>query len=143
MGRPPGIALFSHVVDPHPRSIRLRATKRTVPPGPAPARRRRLVQLTLVFGGCVLLLDAFVGEKGLVDMIRARQEHQTLERALATARRENDRLREEIRRLEEDPAAIEDLARRELGLIKPGEKLFTIRDIAPRIEPKAPSEPAP
>jgi cell division protein FtsB len=38
------------------------------------------------------------------------------------------RLREEARRLREEPSAIEEIARRELGLIKPGEKLFIIRE---------------
>ena len=40
-------------------------------------------------------------------------------------------LREEARRLHEDPAAIEEIARRELGLMSPGEKLFIIKDIDP------------
>jgi cell division protein FtsB len=93
--------------------------------------------MALVFVGCVLLFDALVGDKGLVDMMRAREEQRTLQRTLAEALRDNDRLREDIRRLKEEPAAIEELARRELGLIKPGEKLFVIRDIEPR-DPEAP-----
>jgi cell division protein FtsB len=44
-------------------------------------------------------------------------------------RAENARLREEAQRLQEDASAIEDLARRELGLIKPGEKLFILKDV--------------
>ena len=49
----------------------------------------------------------------------------------SSLRTENARLREEARRLREDPAAIEEIARRELGLIKPGEKLFIVRDVGP------------
>ena len=85
----------------------------------------------LVLVGCVIVVDALIGEKGLLAMRKARQQYHTLESALASARTENDRLREEARRLREDPSAIEDLARRELGLIKPGEKLFILRDIPP------------
>jgi len=33
------------------------------------------------------------------------------------------------RRLREDPSGIEDQARRELGLIKPGEVLFIVKDV--------------
>ena len=51
--------------------------------------------------------------------------------ALAHQRTENARMREEARRLKEDPTAIEEIARRELGLIKPGEKVFIVRDIPP------------
>jgi cell division protein FtsB len=90
-----------------------------------------MVQYVLVFMGCVVMVDALVGEKGLLAMLKARQEYRTLERSLAAARAENARLVEEARRLREDPAAIEDLARRELGLMRPGEKLFILKDIEP------------
>lgn len=94
-------------------------------------RRRRAVQYVLLFVGCILVVDALVGEKGLLAMMKARQEYQALEESLHGARAENARLREEARRLREDPAAIEDIARRELGLIRPGEKLFIVRDVRP------------
>jgi cell division protein FtsB len=90
------------------------------------------VEYLAVLVGCVLMVDALVGEKGLLAMMEAREQYRLLERSLAEARAENARLREEARRLREDPAAIEAIARRELGLIRPGEKLFIIRDVAPR-----------
>jgi cell division protein FtsB len=89
------------------------------------------VRYLLVFVGCVLAVDALVGEKGLLAMMKARQQYQVLEQSLQSARAENARLREEARRLREDPSAIEDLARRELGLIRPGEKVFIVRDARP------------
>lgn len=95
-------------------------------------RSRRTLQYVFLLAGCVLVIDALVGDKGLLAMIQARQQYRTLERSLAEVRSENARLREEARRLREDPSAVEDLARRELGLIKPGERLFIIKDVAPR-----------
>lgn len=89
------------------------------------------MEYVLICIGCVLVIDALVGEKGLLAMVQARQQYRGLEQALADARAENARLREEARRLREDPDAIEDIARRELGLIKPGETLFIIRDVGP------------
>jgi cell division protein FtsB len=77
----------------------------------------------------VLVVDALFGDRGLLAMLKAREQYRTLEHALDNARTDNSRLREEARRLREDPAAIEDLARRELGLIKPGEKLFIVKDV--------------
>jgi cell division protein FtsB len=97
-------------------------------------RRRRAVMYVLLFVGCVLVVDALVGEKGLLAIIKARQEYQVLEQSLRGVRSENARLREEARRLREDPAAIEEIARRELGLIRPGEKLFIVRDVRPTRE---------
>jgi cell division protein FtsB len=94
-------------------------------------RGRRAVQYVLVFIGCVLVLDALVGEKGLLEMLKKREEFRALEQSLDDVRVENVKLREEARRLQEDASAIEDLARRELGLIKPGEKLFILKDVAP------------
>jgi cell division protein FtsB len=95
-------------------------------------RRRRAAQYFFLVVGCVLVIDALVGEKGLLAMMQARQQYRSLEQSLADVRAENARLREDARSLREDPAAIEDLARRELGLIKPGEKLFIVKDVAPR-----------
>jgi cell division protein FtsB len=94
-------------------------------------RRRRIVQYVLVFIGGVLVIDALVGDNGLVQIMKKRDEYRALEQTLNRARGENARLREEARRLKEDPAAVEEIARRELGMIKPGEKLFIIRDVGP------------
>lgn len=90
----------------------------------------------------VLVVDAIVGEKGLIAMLKARQDYQALERSLAQARSENARLREDARRLREDPAAIEEIARRELGLIKPGELLFIVKDVRPDRPPAQRRRPA-
>jgi cell division protein FtsB len=96
-----------------------------------PARNRRIVQLLLIFIAVVIVADGIVGERGLLARMRAREEYDGLAAALARQRAENARLRDEARRLREDPAAIEEIARRELGLIKPGEKVFIVKNVAP------------
>jgi cell division protein FtsB len=100
-------------------------------PGTSVPRSRRAVQYLLVLVGCILVVDALVGEKGLLAMMDARHQYLALQQSLLDARAENARLREDARRLREDPTAIEDIARRELGLMRPGEKLFIIRDVRP------------
>lgn len=90
---------------------------------------RRALPALFVSLGAVVVVDAVVGDKGLVAMLKARRQYRALEQALDQAKSENTRLREDARRLREDPAAIEELARRELGLIRLGEKLFIIKDI--------------
>lgn len=92
---------------------------------------RRVARYVLGFVTIVLVIDAIAGEKGLLALLKARRDFQAVEQSLDRARRENTQLREDARRLREDPSAIEELARRELGLIKPGEKLFIIRDVPP------------
>ena len=96
---------------------------------------RRTLQYLLMFIGWVLVVDAVVGERGLSAMIQARKQYGALHESLADARRENARLREETRRLREDPATIEEFARRELGLIRPDEKVFIVRN-APASDPR-------
>ena len=92
-------------------------------------RGRRLVRYVLGLVTVVLVIDAIVGEKGLLALLEARRDFSAVDQSLERARQDNDRRREEARRLREDPSAIEELARRDLGLIKPGEKLFIIRDV--------------
>ena len=74
-------------------------------------------------------MDALVGEKGLMQSMNARRQYQQLEASLEELRRENAALREEMRRLSEDPATIESLARQDLGLIRPGEVVFILKDL--------------
>jgi cell division protein FtsB len=94
-------------------------------------RGRRIARYVLGFVTVVLVIDAIVGEKGLLALLKAGRDFHAVESALQRARAENANLREQARRLREDPAAIEEVARRELGLIKPGEKLFIIKDVPP------------
>jgi cell division protein FtsB len=86
----------------------------------------RLLTLLLV---AAAVIDGIVGERGLLAMLRARQEFEQLEAAIARQRAENARLREEVRRLRDDPRTIEEVARRELGLMRPGEKVFIVKDL--------------
>jgi cell division protein FtsB len=82
-----------------------------------------------LFVAAVVIVDAVVGDRGLLAMLRARHHYDELAATIARQRSENVRLREEVRRLREDPAAIEEIARRDLGLIRPGEKVFIVKDV--------------
>jgi cell division protein FtsB len=93
---------------------------------------KTLVRVVLVWIGAAILVAGLVGDRGLLGVWRARRQSHELARQINQLREENKALRETARSLREDPATIEDLARRELGLIRPGEKLFIIRDVPPR-----------
>jgi cell division protein FtsB len=89
------------------------------------------VQYLLVFLGSLLVVHALVGDQGILQMLKKRQESLALDQAVAAARAQNAQMRAHIDRINSDPAALEEMARKELGLIKPGEKLFIIRDARP------------
>jgi len=117
-------ALFCHGPD-----VKKRAPDTTTTSSLPRRRRSRLVRYLVVAVGVVLIIDALVGDRGFLAMLKARQQYRTLEASLARSRAENAQLREQARRLREDPQAIEDIARRDLGLIRPGEKLFILKDV--------------
>lgn len=90
---------------------------------------RRFWPHVMLFAATVLLMNGLFGERGLMDTIRARRAYSLAARALDQLKRDNDALRERARLLRTDPATIESVARGELGLMRPGEILVTIKDV--------------
>ena len=96
-----------------------------------PSRNRRIVRVLLILGASIIIVDGLVGDRGLLAMLRAQHEYDELAASISRQRADNARLRDQARRLREDPSAIEEIARRELGLIRPGERVFIVKDIPP------------
>src|SRR5262249_45281176 len=115
---------------PTPQPLR----RRPRPVAAPPAWPARAVNAVLGFVAFVLVVDALFGSRGLLETIRARRQYADLSADLARKRRDNERLRDDIRRLREDPAAIESVAREQLGLMRDGELVFIIRDQKPGTE---------
>ncbi len=99
---------------------------------PRPRRQpRRYWSRLIVFAATVLLVNGLFGERGLMDTMRARRSSLIAARDLDRLKRDNAALRDKASRLRSDPAAIEAVARGELGLTRPGEILVTIKDVKP------------
>jgi cell division protein FtsB len=126
MPAPPEIRRLRSVCPESPVPLRRRQVSL-----PAPSRSiwRRALNYLLLFAVAVLLVDALVGERGLVATTRARKASVELDTEVLRLRRENAGLRERARRLKEDPTTIESKAREELGLIRPGEILVVVKDV--------------
>ena len=95
-----------------------------------PPRRRPVLTFVLLFFALALVIDAVAGERGWIANSRDRRQLAQANEALAAKRRENADfrdLRDRMRR--RDPATIEEIARREYKFIRPGEKVFIIRDV--------------
>ena len=104
---------------------------------PVPRRTGGYV-LTLVT--LVLVANAIVGERGVIAQFRANQEHDELQRTIDRLRDENRQLHSYVRALSSQPRFLEELARRELGMIRQGEQLFMFKTTT--VTPSPPTESA-
>lgn len=103
-------------------------------PGRRVSRGKQIARWGVVFVAIATIVDAVVGERGLLATLRAREKYESATATLEQQKATNERLRSDIDRLTNDPAAIEELGRGELGLMKPGEKVFIIKDLKPPAE---------
>lgn len=88
-----------------------------------------MAHLLILTFAAIMLVDAIVGDQGLVALSRARKELDQLTGQVQRLKAENEMMREQNRRLRDDKDALEETARRDLGLMKPGEKVFIIKDL--------------
>ena len=78
-----------------------------------------------VAGVLALLLGAAVfGDNGVLHLRRLRAEIESLHRDVQALEAENERLTRAITELRSDPSALERIAREELGLVRPGERVL-------------------
>jgi len=87
----------------------------------------RMLSAVLLLVIATVTTSALVGEHGVPHLIRLRAEHEELKRTAFTLLEENARLHEELARLKDDNLYLEELARRQLGLVKPGEIVYRFR----------------
>ena len=91
-------------------------------------RRQRIVRYSLLAISAAFMVSSLVGDNGLLSSLRARRHYAVVQQQLINLRNENKQLVEDMRRLKSDPAAIEEEARRNLGLIRQGETLVIVKD---------------
>jgi cell division protein FtsB len=110
--------------------MRTRTTATSViePPKLSPSRSgHRWLRGVLVLIAMIVLADALVGEQSLSSGVQARRQYEAAGADLALLRGENARLRDDVRRLREDPDTIEYVARKDLGLARRGEILVVLK----------------
>ncbi len=72
----------------------------------------------------LLLVAAFLGDNGVLQLWRLRAEVGALHQDVQALEAENERLSRAIAELRHDPSVMERLAREELGLVRPGERVL-------------------
>ncbi len=72
------------------------------------------------------MVHTIFGEHGYLALRRQRQRLEHLQEEIDRLKEENRRLAEEIKALKDDPEAIERVAREQLQMTRPGEKVITL-----------------
>ena len=93
--------------------------------------RKKAAALGSVIALIALVVGSFFGDRGFIQLVAKREQTESLRREIEELRAENSRLAAEIVALKTDPRAIERVAREQLGLVRPGETVFLIREEPP------------
>ena len=91
----------------------------------------------------LVLLAALFGHKGLVQLWRLRGELESLHRDVQILEAENERLSRAIAELRDNPSVLERIAREELGLVRPGERVLRFPSTRRHEAVAGPRVPAP
>lgn len=91
---------------------------------------------SIIFLGILLTLAGliFFGQRGLTHLVTLQEQFATLEAENQRILRENDQLKQEIELLNKNMAYIEDIARKQLGLVKKDELIY-------QLQPQGSNEP--
>jgi cell division protein FtsB len=105
------------------------------------AALKKTLYLLLSFFLVWLALLLFTGSRTFVTFLHSRDATDDLKDRIETLRRENEKLRQEITRLENDPAEVERLAIERLGLVRPGEVVYEFVEEPPAQSSREPVTP--
>lgn len=87
---------------------------------------RRVVISVLGLGLLALVVHTLFSDRGYLELRKQQQEVQQLEAEIQRLEQENQRLLDEIQQLKTDPQAVERVAREELKMARPGEKVIIL-----------------
>jgi cell division protein FtsB len=76
-----------------------------------------------------VLMNGIFGDNGYLAMRRTRADAEKMRKEIQQLNEENQHLAGDVRALKTDPAAVERVAREDMGLARPGELVFRLPDI--------------
>jgi len=86
--------------------------------------RKKRVLFLVLFLFLILGFFTFLGDKGIFHLLRLQKEVARIKETNVKMEEENRKLREEVTRLQREKRYIEEIARRELGMVKEGEVIY-------------------
>ena len=92
------------------------------------SREKKLLAYSgLFFALLVILWIILAPNRGIMDMLRTQQKLEKLQADNSRLEKENTTLREEIDKLQDDPAYLEEKARKDYGMLKENEVLYIFK----------------
>jgi len=86
------------------------------------SKKRILILVLFLF--FIFGFFTFFGDKGIIHLFRLQKEWGRIKEANVRIEEENRKLREEVKRLHYEKRYIEEIARKELGMVKEGEVIY-------------------
>jgi len=96
-----------------------------------PQQKKKTFNLSFIAMLCIFLFLLFLsvfGSSGIIKVLQMNRKIDLLNQEIVFMEKENKRMLDQIHRLKEDAFSIEKLAREELGLVKPGERVYEFID---------------
>jgi cell division protein FtsL len=86
-------------------------------------KKKRLLLFVLI-SLLILGILTFFGEKGILHLLRLQKELVRIKEKNIKLEGENQKLKEEVKRLQTDKRYMEEIARKELGMVKEGDIIY-------------------
>lgn len=88
--------------------------------------KKNILLVLAIVTMCLMLLFIVIGENGLSDLYRLKKQKENLSQKNDELKKENITYYREIERLKHDPRYVEDVARKELGVIGKDEVIIKV-----------------
>ena len=89
--------------------------------------KKNILLVLAIITMCLMLLFIVFGENGLSDLYRLKKQKENLSQKNDELKKENISFYREIERLKHDPSYVEDVARKELGVIGKDEVIIKVK----------------
>jgi cell division protein FtsB len=102
-------------------------------------RSYRAAILALLLVCVALVVHEIYGEHGYLALRRERREYESLQQEIRRLQEENQQLGKRIEALKSDPKAIERVARDQMHMARPGERIYTLPEQDKDAKPQNPA----
>ena len=89
--------------------------------------KKNILLVLAIVTMCLMLLFIVIGENGISDLYRLKEQKENLSQKNDELKKENITYYREIERLKHDPRYVEDVARKELGVIGKDEVIIKVK----------------